>query len=65
MKVCEAKCGGNFHKFFRLYAVAPRMASYLMELMLPGMRRLGLTSLLRAHQPTIAVGPGIYLILCS
>lgn len=54
MDVCEAKASGNFHKFFRLYASAPRMASYLMELMLPAMRRLGMRSMLRAHNPTVS-----------
>ena len=54
MDVSGAKSSGNFHKFFRLYASAPRMASYLMELMLPGMRRLGLRAMLRAHSPTVS-----------
>jgi hypothetical protein len=54
MDVSSAKSSGNFHKFFRLYAAAPRMASYLMELMLPGMRRLGLRAMLRAHSPTVS-----------
>ena len=54
MDVSGAKSSGNFHKFFRLYAAAPRMASYLMELMLPGMRRLGLRAMLRAHSPTVS-----------
>jgi hypothetical protein len=53
MDVVEAKAAGNFHKFFKLYAVAPRMASYLMELMLPGVRRVGLRAVLRAHSPTV------------
>ena len=54
-QVCEALASSNFHRFFSLYDIAPRMSAHLMDVMSPAVRADAFRALLRAHAPTIPV----------
>ena len=50
MAACCRSC--NYQSFMELYATAPRMAPYLMDLWLPRIRAATLKVLLLAYRPT-------------
>jgi hypothetical protein len=55
LQVCEARASSNFHRFFVLRRDAPRMASHLMDIMVPDVRDRAIRAMLRAYAPTIPI----------
>lgn len=53
LAVCRAFGGGDFVRFMQLYLEAPRMAPYLMDLLLPKMRIKAYNTVLAAFLPSV------------
>ncbi|VDN05208.1 unnamed protein product [Thelazia callipaeda] len=54
LRTREAWALGNYVKLFRLYQVAPRMASYVMDLFLERERKAALNACLKSFRPTVS-----------
>lgn len=46
---------GNFHRFFRLYQKAPRMAAYLIDKFVERERNIALRAILKSFRPSVSV----------
>ncbi|XP_078051798.1 leukocyte receptor cluster member 8 isoform X1 [Augochlora pura] len=55
LKVRSAWWLGNFHAFFKLYAVAPRMAAFLMDWFVARERKNALKCMLKSYRQNLAV----------
>ena len=53
LDVRQAVQQNNYHRFFRLYASAPNMGAYILDLMLDTWRWYALQRMVRAYKPTI------------
>lgn len=55
LKVRSAMAVGNYAQLFQLYAKAPNMGAYLMDLFVPRERSSALNIMLKAFRPTLSV----------
>lgn len=55
LKVRSAVAVGNYSQLFQLYAKAPNMGAYLMDLFIPRERSLALRIILKSFRPTISI----------
>lgn len=55
LKVRSAIAVGNYSQLFQLYATAPNMGAYLMDLFIPRERSMTLITMLKAFRPTLSL----------
>jgi hypothetical protein len=53
LAVCTAVALSNYQQFFHLHARAPHMSAFLLDYMVPGMRRLALAAICSAYRPSV------------
>ncbi|XP_065212118.1 leukocyte receptor cluster member 8 homolog [Planococcus citri] len=55
LKLSSACTANNYKLFFKLYKQAPRMASYLIDLFVPRIRKSAVTTMIKAYRPYLPV----------